>query len=227
MTRSARERARQVAWASLERGDVTGWFEPLYAGANGDAAAIQWADLTPNPLLVSWLDQQAELPRGRALVVGCGLGNDAEEVARRGHSVTAFDVSPTAVAWCRARFPDTSVEYVVADLLHLPEDWQRQFDLIVEISTLQVLPADVRPRAVAWLARCLAPTGQMLLIVRGRAPEDDPGPMPWPLTRTEIESFASVGLALTDFADLLDDEDPPVRRFRATFSPADVGSVAS
>jgi protein-L-isoaspartate O-methyltransferase len=33
----------------------------------------------------------------RALVVGCGLGYDAEFLARLGYAVTGFDVAPTAI----------------------------------------------------------------------------------------------------------------------------------
>jgi 2-polyprenyl-3-methyl-5-hydroxy-6-metoxy-1,4-benzoquinol methylase len=76
------------------------------------------ADLVPNPSLVSWLDEH-ELA-GRALKVGAGLGDDAEELARRGLAVTAFDIAPTAVAWAKRRFPDSQVDYVVADVLAPP-----------------------------------------------------------------------------------------------------------
>jgi len=41
--------------------------------------------------------------------------------------------------------------------------------------------------------------------------------MPWPLTRGEVEAIAGDRLTLTAFEDFLDAEDPPVRRFRATF----------
>ena len=41
--------------------------------------------------------------------------------------------------------------------------------------------------------------------------------MPLPLTRTEIEAIADAGFVRESFEDFLDDEKPPVRRFRATF----------
>ncbi len=110
----SRERARELARRALARGDATGWFEELYAEARSEAD-ISWADLVPNPSLVEWLD--AHPVSGRALKVGAGLGDDAEELARRGLTVTAFDIAPTAVAWARRRFPDSRVDYVVADVL--------------------------------------------------------------------------------------------------------------
>ncbi|CAA9547399.1 MAG: hypothetical protein AVDCRST_MAG19-486, partial [uncultured Thermomicrobiales bacterium] len=73
----ARERARRLARESIERGDPTGWFEALYAAAGGDEGAVPWADEVPNPHLVGWLERAGPRPpRSRALVVGCGLGDD-------------------------------------------------------------------------------------------------------------------------------------------------------
>ncbi|MDZ4832086.1 MAG: methyltransferase domain-containing protein, partial [Phycisphaerae bacterium] len=80
-------------------------FEAIYRDAQGDPSRVRWEDGRPNPLLVSWLDRDAgdALRTGaRVAVVGCGLGNDARELARRGYDVTAFDVSPTAIEWARS-----------------------------------------------------------------------------------------------------------------------------
>ena len=213
-----RARARELARESLSRGDPVGWFEELYSGANGDERAIQWADMAPNPHLVAWLRRGNRRGEGqRALVVGCGLGDDAEELARLGYAVVAFDVSATAIAWCRRRFPGSSVDYQIADVLALPASWDRAFDLVVESYTLQVLPSEPRRRAIEAIRRCVAPGGVALVIARGRDPEDDPGQMPWPLTRSELGSFAQGGLSEVAFEDYFDGEQPPVRRFRVEY----------
>jgi hypothetical protein len=61
------------------------WFEVLYHEAAAGSAAIPWADLRPSPNIVAWLDRRREIGDGqRALVVGCGYGDDAEELARQG-----------------------------------------------------------------------------------------------------------------------------------------------
>src|SRR3954470_1369137 len=138
-----RERAQGFAADALARGEPLGWFEELYASAS-DASAIPWADLGPHPLLVEWLDRAAPEP-GRALVVACGLGDDAEELARRGFEVTAFDLAPSAIAWAKRRFPQSPVSYVVANALELPQEWEGAFDLVVEVYTLQALPEELRP----------------------------------------------------------------------------------
>jgi SAM-dependent methyltransferase len=213
-----RTRARELAGRHVARGDAVGWFEPLYAEAESDPGAIPWADLRANPNLVGWLaERPPPVPGGRVLVVGCGLGDDAELLVARGFRVTAFDVSPTAVAWCRRRFPDSAVDYEVHDLFRPPAAWHRAFDLVVEAYTLQVLPAAVRPLAMRRIADWVSPRGVLLVVCRGREPDEAEGEMPWPLIHEELGAFQESGLESERLEDYLDDEDPPVRRFRVTY----------
>ena len=54
------------------------------------------------------------------------------------------------------------------------------------------------------------------------ADEDDaPGALPWPLAPSEIRALQSDELELRSFEDFMDDEDPPVRRFRAVLRRRD------
>jgi SAM-dependent methyltransferase len=221
MPQPDRTLARRLAAESLARGDAVGWFETLYRAAGDNAATIPWADLGVNPSLAEWFERQpasqANQPgANRALVVGCGLGDDAEFLAARGFAVTAFDVSATAVQWCRKRFGQSEVSYVAADLLAPPAEWRGGFDFVFEAYTLQVLPPEVRPQAVRSLVEFLAPGGMLLVIARAREPGDEAGTMPWPLTRDDLAGFAA-GLEVASFEDYFDAEDPPVRRFRAEY----------
>jgi SAM-dependent methyltransferase len=214
----ARRKAGDLARESLAQNDPVGWFEKLYAQADGDTGAISWADLAPNPNLLAWLDrEQVEGGGRRALKIGCGLGDDAEELARRGFLVTAFDVSQTAIDWCLERFPTTTVRYVVHDLLAPRSEWECAFDFVLESYTLQVLPPDVRAEAIPHVARFVAPGGDLLVIARGRETTDPPGIMPWPLLREELAGFTRAGLEERSFEDFLDAETPPVRRFRVYY----------
>jgi SAM-dependent methyltransferase len=163
-----RATARDLARRHVADGDPLGWFEVLYASAGDDASSIPWADLAPNPNLLDWLDEQCVSGSSRrALKVGCGLGDDAEELSRRGFATVAFDISPSAVRWCRERFPESSVLYVEADLLQPPTQWVRAFDFVLESYTLQVLPLALRQEAIHRLADFVAPGGTLLLITRG------------------------------------------------------------
>ena len=181
-------RARALAAEAAGAGDETGWFERLYGEAETGSAVVPWADGEVNPHLVEWaagLDGTGK----RALVVGCGLGYDAEYLAGLGYAVTGFDVAPTAIERAIRENPGTCVEYLTADLLDLPPAWARAFDLVVEIYTVQPLYGPVRERALAALPGPVAPGGTLLVIARAtddEHPERDPAEMPWPLTRREL-----------------------------------------
>jgi SAM-dependent methyltransferase len=218
MTEKERARARDIAQRHLASGDALGWFEALYARAAWDASIIPWADLMPNPNVIQWLDQhQVAGAVRKALKIGCGLGDDAEELARRGFSTTAFDISASAIAWCRRRYPQSPVAYVVEDLFRAPAAWQGKFDFVLESYTLQVLPPSLRRAAISHIAAFVAPRGTLLVVSRGREPDEPQGDMPWPLTKEELTDFLRLGLKQVNFEDYLDDEEPPVRRFRVVY----------
>jgi SAM-dependent methyltransferase len=182
--RALEDEEARLAAASLAAGDPTGWFDRLYAAGAAGRVAVPWSRREPHSLLTEWAQRHNLAGQGkRAIVPGCGLGADAEYLAGLGFAVTAFDVSPTAIRLARQRHRGTSVEYVSADLLHLPLPWLRAFDLVAEIITVQALPRAVRQQATASVARLTAPGGG----------EPQSGP-PWPLTRTELDAFAADGL---------------------------------
>src|SRR5579871_188451 len=164
-------RARILAAEAAGAGDETGWFEQLYAEAEAGSAVVPWADGEVNPHLTHWaagLDGSGK----RALVVGCGLGYDAEFLAGLGYAVTGFDVAPTAIERAIRENPGTTVEYVAADLLDLPAAWAGAFDLVVEIYTVQPLYGPVRERALEALQGPVAPGGTLLVIARATNDED-------------------------------------------------------
>jgi hypothetical protein len=111
---------------------------------------------------------------------------------------------------------------MTADLLAPPAAWRDAFDFVFEAYTLQVLPPPARARAVVALRTVVAPGGTLLVIARAREPDEPEGSMPWPLTHAEVRDIAGacvpVRLGLQSIEEVLDDEDPPVRRFVATFS---------
>src|SRR5438552_4268155 len=172
-----RSRARVLARNAIARGEALAWFEALYREADAGTAVVPWADLVPNPHLVAWLDTNPSIG-GRALDVGTGFGDHAEELARRGMDVVAFDVAATAVARARPRCPGSPVPYVVADLLDPPADWRAAFALVAETYTLQVLPPSERDAAVHALRTFVAPGGPLLVIAGGREPAGPAGVMP-------------------------------------------------
>jgi len=75
----AQERAETLAEKFIAESNPTGWFEELYKEAGGDNKKIPWADLEPNRFLRAWAKGTNLQGNNRqALVVGCGLGDDAK-----------------------------------------------------------------------------------------------------------------------------------------------------
>lgn len=209
-----RKRARELAEESLSRGDALGWFDTLYKNAAGDTGAVPWADLRPNPALVNAAKARAR--KGTALVVGCGLGDDAEYLVDHAERVVAFDFSAEAIAWCTRRFPKSPVAYEVGDLLAPPPSYVGAFDFVFEAYTLQSLPPEPRARGAASLATFVAKGGTLVVVARAT---DTLTPIangpPWPLTREEVMK-AGAGLTLVALEEWREPEDP-TRRFLATF----------
>ncbi len=214
-----RKRARQLAAEYLSKGDPTGWFEALYKEANAGNDVIPWADRGPNSSLVEFWNKNPWPTRGkRALVIACGLGDDAEQLAEWGFETSAFDISETAIQTARKRFPRSTVDYRPADLFQPPAEWLRCFDFVFEANTVQALPLQLRAQAIRSIAEFVRPSGNLLAIVRGREPHEPEGDLPWPLTREQMNEFVSAGLTQENFEEFFDNEEPPARRFRALYS---------
>ncbi len=189
----ATKKAQELAQRAAHPSD---WFEPLYREAAGKIESVPWARNATHPEVLEWLQQNEIQGAGRkALVVGCGLGDDAEALAARNFEVTAFDISPTAIQWSQQRFPSSPVNYQVADLFQAPREWQAAFDFILEVYTVQALPISVRTQTIEAVAGFVKAGGHILVVCHGRdeSDRDPPGP-PWPLARSELNSFNQCGL---------------------------------
>jgi hypothetical protein len=105
-----------------------------------------------------------------------------------------------------------------ADVLALPAEWRRAFDLVVENFTVQSLPESLWGTATAAIAGLVAPGGT--LIVHASVRREDavprPGP-PWPLRRTDVEDFAVGGLVAHAVEQLPEPDDPSYTVWQAEF----------
>ncbi len=181
---------------SIHEDQPSNWFEPLYSNASKDGEGVPWANMDTHPSFANWLGRNALTGEGKsALVVGCGMGDDAIELETLGFDVTAFDVSETAITYCKERFPQSNVAFEQADLLHDQPQWRRKFDFVLEIFTVQALPPKYEDDLIRNIAGFVAPGGRLLVIaeVGSEQRSFDNGP-PWLLTPGHVDGFASCGL---------------------------------
>jgi SAM-dependent methyltransferase len=211
-----RERTKQLQAEFAKKGDVTGWFEALYAEAEGDNEKIPWADLEPNPFFVKFAEKtNLNGNRRKALVVGCGLGDDAKFLHDLGFEVTGFDISETAITWAKKLNPE--INFVVADLFNPPKSWINGFDFVLEIYTIQPLPLDLRPKVIDSIANFIASQGKLVVVTRGREDDEIPTELPWALSRKDLSQFEKNGLRQTHFEEMLGEEEP-IKRFVIKFN---------
>jgi SAM-dependent methyltransferase len=221
---------RLSAEEAHKKGNSLLWFEQLYSEAKRNPENIPWASLRPNEHLISWIKQFStnvnSFTGKRALIVGCGLGDDAIALSEIGMEVYAFDIAKSSIEWCKERFPKSKVHWSVNDLKHLPSEWCGTFDLVVEIHILQAVHPDVRDELAAALIPLLGENGQLLCIGRKKEEDnrdliDNIGP-PWPLKKSWFELWFSE-LELIDYTDISESIKNPlgnvieIKRYRANF----------
>ena len=169
-------------------GGDDGFFDAVYAGAEGDDTAIPWQEhAASRPLFDDWYQGLGESQGAPALVVAAGLGDDAAALAEKGYAVTAFDAAPTAVEWARRRHPDAPVEWHVADLFDAPAAWSGAFALVVEIFTVQSIPLDLEVDAARAIRGFVAPGGTLLAIALLGDPTGRD--RPWPLAPHVVDAL--------------------------------------
>jgi len=178
------------------------FFEDVYRNAEGDAAAVPWADLAAKEKLLTWLSDNPDY-EGRAIDVGCGLGDNAEALSEAWFETIGFDFSAKAISWAKQRFDESDVTYRQADLFDLPDEWIGAFDLVHECYTLQSIPPETLTKSIPSIASLLAPEGMLLVYTRIREDGGEVDGPPWPLEEMQAMSFADHGLELVSREDFV------------------------
>ena len=126
-------------------------------------SAPSWELDQADPTLVGTLDDRGIRGPGRALDVGCGTGDNAIELARRGFQVTALDIAdrPLMLAREKATAAGVDVNFRVADATRLGAT-DGAFDLIVDRGLLMSLFGERARRAYASALIRLAADGGSL-----------------------------------------------------------------
>ena len=133
-------------------------------------------------------EQQGSPPYGRALDIGCGTGDHALNLARRGWDVTAVDFVPRALDTARAKTAEAGVyvQYVKADVTDMAEEVGGDFALLLDVGCFHGLKAQQRPAYVQQIQTVSRPGTTLLMLAfqPGRRP---PVPLPRGASRQELE----------------------------------------
>ena len=153
---------QEVSWEEAWQEGVTPWDA-------GDAP----------PALLDLLSEATDLPRGRALIPGCGSGYDAFALARAGYEVLALDIAPLAVERFKKLRDEAGLRVEQADarcvdfFSFAPEE---PFSLIWDYTFLCAIPPTMREAWAEQMRRLVAPKGELVTLIYPVREMDDVGP---------------------------------------------------
>lgn len=99
-----------------------------------------WAAETATPIVLKTLQKYGISKDAPILEIGCGEGRDARAVLEAGYSLTATDISPEAIRYCRETFPAFQQHFHVMDCLS-SEDLNR-YDFLYAVAVVHMLVLD-------------------------------------------------------------------------------------
>jgi len=177
----------------------TAWFEELYKNSGEDESAIPWAKLTVNVFLQQYLENHTGT-RGKALVIGCGLGDDAMALDEAGFDTVAIDISPSALEWAQKRFPDATILFEEHNIFEMPQKYIGYFDFVFEAFTIQSLPLRYRADMIKAISSVLAPAGKLLVVAHAKNEGEVYKGPPYPVLANELGLFKMQGLKELSFS---------------------------
>ena len=191
------------------------FFEKLYKESEGDEEKIPWADMQTDKHLAEYLE--VNLGEGKAIVIGCGLGDDAYALEEAGFKVTAIDISETAIDWAKERYDYTDINFQVQDIFALPSDMLGQYDFIFESRTIQSLALIHRNSIIKAISSLMSPKAKALVIANGKHEGEKFDGPPWPLTYNELRLFENHSCKELEFSIFESDNKTSKLKFRALY----------
>ena len=99
-----------------------------------------WAAETPTPIVLETIQKYGIAPDATLLEIGCGEGRDARAVLKAGYQLTATDLSPEAIRYCKKTMPEFGSHFQVMNCLAGQCD--NRFDFIYAVAVVHMLVLD-------------------------------------------------------------------------------------
>ena len=137
-------------------------YDERYRQVHGQG--LSWFDSGPSAIVGDVL-REFQIS-GKMLELGCGEGRDARFLLERGYDLTATDISPAAIDFCRAADPEHWDCYQVLDCVHGRLD--EKFGFIYAVAVVHMLVEDAdRAGFYAFLREHLTDEGTALVCTMG------------------------------------------------------------
>lgn len=130
---------------------------------------VSWADENPSKIILDLLLKYSANSNSKIFEIGCGEGQNAIYLMENGLHITATDVSPEAINWCKSKAKENGVDsknFFVVDALE--NNLIEQYDYIYAISTLHMLVKDEdRHKFLTFINSHLKNNGKAIISIMG------------------------------------------------------------
>ena len=127
---------------------------------------VSWSSDQCTPIVLETIRKYISDPGTPMLEIGCGEGRDAKAVLEKGYRLLATDISPEAVAYCKAHIPARSGGFAVLDCVRGEHPDKYGFIYAVAVIHMLVLDED-RNAFYAFVRDHLAENGLALICTMG------------------------------------------------------------
>ena len=127
---------------------------------------VSWSSSQCTPIVLETIRKYISDPETPMLESGCGEGRDAKAVLEKGYRLLATDISPEAVAYCKAHIPARSGGFAVLDCVRGEHPDKYGFIYAVAVIHMLVLDED-RNAFYAFVRDHLAENGLALICTMG------------------------------------------------------------
>lgn len=129
-------------------------------------AGLTWFGTPPTAIVAQTMVKYDIAPDMPILEIGCGEGQDAAALLKKGCKLLATDVSPEAIRFCREKYPQWAERFAVLDCLK--SDCDQRFDFIYAVAVLHMLvPDEDRQGLLRFVREHLTSSGIGLVVVLG------------------------------------------------------------
>lgn len=150
-------------------------YDERYRAMHGKG--LSWASGVPSPIVTELIAAYHVDKAAKLLEIGCGEGRDAKAVIENGYDLTAADISPEAIAYCKKIMPEHAARFAVCDCLS--DVKIGRFDFIYSVAVLHMLVDDGdRRRFYEFIKRNLEIGGLAVICTMGDGEREfatDPG----------------------------------------------------
>ena len=127
---------------------------------------LQWASSAPSAIVEQVMTRYGITKKSSILELGCGEGRDAIHLLKKGYNLTATDISPEAIRYCRAGNPEFAQCYQILDCV--AGEWKEKYDFIYAVAVVHMLvEEDHRAAFCRFIREHLTEGGTALICTMG------------------------------------------------------------